>query len=223
MNQDTIEKPPQPKALLKGTDTILQKVAERKEAVADKKRKRRNSRKKVVNRKKKPRPINTPKTVTTSEPQLAYIFAEMTPELETRKAIAEYCGVSTQTLCNWDNDERFQKLRNNLLSKLLKDPSRLDQVWASCFRAATHRKKPNVYAIEKFAQRWDPIFDKKLRDRHGSPMINITNIHQIIAQGVDVKQLEQAKTALRALGPGGESAQEAGEIVDVKAVVEKAE
>ena len=207
-----INKHSQPPALLKGTDTILQRVAERKEAKKHKKRKKRYSRKKVVNKEWKAKPDNGHNKIITSEAQLAYIFSEMLPELETRKAVGEYCGVSQQTLWNWDNDERFQTLRNNLLSKLLKDPSRLDQVWASCFRAATHRKKPNVYAIEKFAQRFDKEFKLKAP---GGVSVNILNLNQTLAQGVDVKQLEQAKAALRALGPGGDSGQEVKETVDV--------
>ena len=140
---------------------------------------------------------HAPKAVVkTSEQQILYILSELDPELDTRKKVAEYVAVSPQTLYDWDKKEAFQALRHNILAKLLKDPSQLDRVWASCYRAATHRKKPNVYAIEKFAQR----FDKEFKPPEGMAhhlTLNQTTIN--IGQAINTEHLEDISRQLQGI------------------------
>ncbi len=139
--------------------------------------------------------------------QLRYLEACLDPDVPaTVTARCERVGIDRGTFYDWNKVVGFREWLSAETKELMKDGLR--EVWGAILKQAT---KGNVQAQRLYLER----FDKEFVCRKGETNIehlNILNLNQTISQGVDVKQLEQAKEALRALG-GGET--EHGEVVEV--------
>lgn len=134
---------------------------------------------------------------------LSYALALRNPDLRNRKQMAEHVGVTTRTLDRWELDPRFQALKAEVIAHekaFHKDPSRIDEIYISLWKAATREGRENVMAAQVFLGQKDEDYIKTRKElaiagRAGvaEARFNIVNVGDSALKTLDIRELQKLK------------------------------